>query len=285
MFGCWLEKSCKSKHTIAESIWLSETRNCLHLIHIPIISFSQCAQRSCTKILLSAQTTRAGPIPHHSDLVLGNRISALQKDTWSTGHLRREFPQCFKIGTYVSFLSRRPGPNPAEKCSYQALSQSSGQMFRHCNLWQLHPHPHWFPHQKIKALPSTTAKNPMAKGFTSLPDKKWCLRTSCLWTLLQLSRAELPATLCHRPPTAAFSQDECWNNTGGCYPGTLPQHSQEDSHWLESLKKGTLGSQCSGEAIGTTSPHRDNLLVARKDLMSLSSLFPYPLLLVNILCS
>lgn len=83
-------------------------------------------------------------------------------------------------------------------------------MFRHWNHWQLHPQPHWCPYtKKWTALPPTTLQNALGqKASPSLPDR-W-LRMSCLWTLLQLSRAQLPATLHHLPSIAAFSQGECW---------------------------------------------------------------------------
>lgn len=51
----------------------------------------------------------------------------LEQSPCCTRHLSRESTQCFKMGTCVSFLNRRPGPNPAEKSNYWAVSQSSGQ--------------------------------------------------------------------------------------------------------------------------------------------------------------
>lgn len=106
---------------------------------------------------------------------------------------------------------------------------------------------------------------------------------SCLWALLQLSRAELPAPVHHLPPTSY--QGECWNQHTRLLSRHCLSTAKEDSHRLEVTLKGTLDSQCSGEATGATSPHRDNTLGARKDLMSLSSLFPHQFFLVNILCS
>lgn len=138
----------------------------------------------------------------------------------------------------------------------------------------------WCPHTKKwkSPFPSHSAESQRAKGFILSPRQKWWLRKSYLWTLLQLSRAE-PATLHHLPPTSAFSQGVLEPTHEAVIQAQCPSTAKEVT------LKGTLDSQCSGEATGASSPHRDNIFAAKKDLMSLSSLFPDLFLLVSILCS
>lgn len=63
----------------------------------------------------------------------------------------------------------------------------------------------------------------------------------------------------HLPSTAAFSQAECWTqHTRLLSRHTAPPQTRRiHPSWRRpqsDLKKGTLDSQCSGEATGTTSP-------------------------------
>lgn len=126
-------------------------------------------------------------------------------------------------------------------------------MLRHCNLIAPSPTPPVPLHQKMKgSSPSHSTESSRAKGFTLSPRQKWWLRMSCLWTLLQLSRAELPATLHHLPPPTASCQGEYWSQRRRCYPGTAPaQPRRIHTGWSDLERDTTLPVLWKG--------HRDNL--------------------------
>lgn len=170
-----------------------------------------------------------------------------------TGHGRKESCRCFKTSRCMSLLSRKWGPNAADKSTVTGLYPSLRDRRTQRETLQPPTAPSLLlpPCQKIKS-PSpnpSTKTSPTANSFTRSPRQKWWLRTDLFVPerLLQLSRAQLPTIFNHPPSQAAFSQPECLK--GGrrlCYPWHAAQHSQHGIHpgWRRpqcaALKKGTL---------------------------------------------
>lgn len=170
-----------------------------------------------------------------------------------TRHHGREPRSCFKTSTYVSFLSRRLGPNAAEKSRVTGLYPSPRDRRTQLETSQPPTAPSILlpPCQKMKSpFPSpSTKKSHTANSFTLSPRQKWWLRTKLFVPelLLPPSRAQLPAIFNRVPSKTAFSQPECLKQrTRLCYPRHAAQRGQWGIHpgrrrpQRAALKKGTL---------------------------------------------
>lgn len=162
-------------------------------------------------------------------------------------------------------------------------------MLRHCHFCQLHPF--GITHTKNEGpFPPATLQNALGqKASPSLPDRS----DGSGWAVCELSFS-CPEQSCLHQFTIyhrRLIKVSAGTNTRGCYPGTASAQPRRILTGWRWLWKGHLTPSAlerpQGQPLhtGTTSPHRDNTLGARKDLMSLSSLFPHQFLLVNILCS